>query len=371
LLEVPVFVDGAEREWVLAELDVEYAVTKWLPELIKTYIESAGAGTFQPLVRWSRNPGEAIYGNQITVKQADAEASFFPLRFLGGGGGRRVEGGRWKISLSHAEGSVPAAVQAARWRNLAIAFVPLLLIATAGVALVRNSRRAQRLAAAQYQFFAGISHELRTPLTVIQGAGHNLLTGIVKDEAQRESYAQAIVKQSTQLREMVDQLLSYGAETRSPSPIEASSASLDIAVSEAIDATALELEQSGRAVDVDMPPDLPLVRGDQTTLRRILGNLISNAIRHGGGEVAVSAARIGSTVEVRVADSGEGIAAEELSQVFDPFFRGKRARTGRTRGTGLGLSLVKESVERLGGTVSVESQLGKGTVFVVKLPVAE
>ena len=132
-----------------------------------------------------------------------------------------------------------------------------------------------------------------------------------------------------------------------------------------------ELERTGRSVDVDMPPELPPVRGDQADLRRVFGNLILNAVRHGGGEVKVTASQTGPMVEVLVADSGDGIPPEELKQVFDAFFRGQQARTGRTRGTGLGLSLVKETVERLGGSVAVESQAGKGTVFTVRLPVAE
>jgi signal transduction histidine kinase len=193
----------------------------------------------------------------------------------------------------------------------------------------------------------------------------------VKDEHQREVYARTIVRECAQLTEMVDQLLSYGAERNGTALSQAAQGSLGTAISEAIETSAKELEQSGRAVDVDMPPDLPPVRGDLLTLRRLFINLISNAIRHGGGEIRVSAERKGALVEVRVADSGAGIPPDEIGQIFDPFYRGQLARTGRTRGTGLGLSLVKEMVERLGGSVGVNSRVGKGTEFLVCLPVAE
>ena len=185
LIEVPVFVDGVEREWMLFELDADYAARTWLPELVRTYINPEGEENFRIGIQWGASGSKWVVGQPLAGEfsaRSDATASIFPVRFLGGGGGgRRGEPGRWRVQLTHREGSVPAAVRSARLRNLAIAFLPLALIAVAGAALVRNTRQARRLADAQFQFFAGISHELRTPLTVIQGAGHNLLSGVVKD----------------------------------------------------------------------------------------------------------------------------------------------------------------------------------------------
>lgn len=384
LIEVPVFGADRELEWMIFELDVKYAVSTWLPELIRIYLNPEGEENFDVSIAWGTDTSNLLLGKPEARMGAlaDAEGAMFPLRFARGrdqargresGKGRefargRESQGRWRVAVTHRAGSIDAAVAATRKRNLAAAFMLLALIAAASAALLHNTRQSKRLASAQFQFFAGVSHELRTPLTVIQGAGHNLLTGVVKDEAQRENYARAIVKQAAQLKEMVDQLLAYGASRATTG--DSRSAMLDLAVSEAIESAALELEQSQRSVDVDMPADLPPVRGDQVTLRRVLGNLILNAVRHGGGQVTVAAVKSGDMVEIRVADTGEGIPPEDLKQVFDPFFRGQSARNGRTRGTGLGLSLVKETVEGLGGVVAVDSTLGKGTVFTVRLPVA-
>lgn len=367
LIEVPVFAEGGEAEWIICELDTEYVAARWLPELFRTYLNPEGDAVFHVGVFWSGQPSRAVWQDPpgMTLAPADAETRLFPVRFIGRGG---PEPGRWRILARHPLGSVPAAVAAAYRRNLAIGLLLLVLIVAAGVALLRNTRQARRLAAAQYQFFAGISHELRTPLTVIQGAGHNLLSGVVKDETQREAYLRAIVKQSSALAEMVEQLLAYGAIGKQK-PL--GHTALDVVVSEAIEGAAMELEQRGRSVDVDMPADLPPVRGDAVWLHRVFANLILNAIRHGAGEIRVSAIHAGPTVEVRVADSGEGIRPDELRQIFDPFFRGEQARVGRARGTGLGLSLVKEAVEKMGGTVTAESENGKGTVFIVRLPVME
>ncbi|MFN7919288.1 MAG: HAMP domain-containing sensor histidine kinase [Bryobacteraceae bacterium] len=366
LMEIPVFSEERELEWMLFEIDTEYAARTWLPELARAYLDSDGDQLFRASVEWSGQTGRMVFGD--SKAPAVAQAAFFPVRFGRGGRSGREAQGRWIAKVTHEAGFVPAAVEAARRRNFGLALVLLALIAAAGFALLRNTRQARRLAAAQYQFFAGISHELRTPLTVIQGSAHNLSSGVVKDDVQRQSYLRAIVKQSAQLNEMVDQVLAYGSASNASAGT--GSAPLDVAVSEAIEAAAVELEQSGRSVDVDMPPDLPELRGDPLTLRRVLSNLILNAIRHGGGEVRVSARRSGGVVEITVSDSGDGIPPDELKQIFEPFFRGEQARNGRSRGTGLGLSLVKESVESLGGNVTVESFPGKGTAITLRWPVA-
>lgn len=367
LIEVPVFAGDAEAEWMLFELDTEYVAKDWLPRLARTYLNSEAEDVFSVGVAWDEDPARWVWREPagVVIRPADAETAMFPLRYLGPGRGRDT--GRWRLAARHRLGSVPEAVAAAYRRNLAVGLLPLGLVMAAGIALLRNTRQAQRLAAAQFQFFAGISHELRTPLTVIQGAGHNLLSGVVRDEAQRENYLRAIVKQTGQLAEMVEQVLAYGA-VRSQQAV--GRAAVDVAISEAIETAAMDLEQSGRSVDVDMPPDLPAVQSDAAGLHRVFSNIILNAIRHGAGEVRVTGMRDGSMVEVRIADSGPGIPAPEMKRVFEPFFRGDKARSGRTRGTGLGLSLVKETVERAGGNVTVESSPENGTVFVVRLAVA-
>jgi signal transduction histidine kinase len=275
------------------------------------------------------------------------------------------------LEARHAGGGIDAAVASLRRRNLGVAMALLVLIAGTGATLIRNTRSARLLAEAQFRFTAGVSHELRTPLTVIQGAAHNLLSGVVKQEAQRESYLRAIAKHAAQLGEMVDQVLSYAGlrNQGGGAAVEGGPVSLTVILADAVESAALELEEQGRSVDLNVPATLPEVRGDAMGLRRVFWNLIGNALRHGEGEISISAAEAGPMVEVRVADAGPGIPEEEVDQVFSPFFRGERARQGHTRGTGLGLSLVKETVETMGGTVPVESSRKEGTAFTVRLPV--
>jgi signal transduction histidine kinase len=388
LLEVPIFDDSEdrrrEREWMVYEVDLDYVKTVWLPSLAKTYLGSGTGGDFNLLIHARDNQSQLIYGSAAAApdSEPDAAAHLFPLQL--GRIGRRRPGppprpenpGRWIAQASHRTGSIHLAVRRSKQRNLGIAFALLAMIGAAGSMLVRYSKRARQLADMQFNFVAGVSHELRTPLTMIRGAGHNLLTGIVAEPAQRENYLKLIVRNADQLTEMVEQLLSYAAIKKQTSLGSAEAGLLrspvDItqALSEALDSAGAELQDSGSTIDLQAPPGLPLVQGDPGAIRRIFQNLIANAARHGGGgPIEVTASTSGGFVEVRVSDSGPGIPPEELSQVFDPFFRGERARASRIRGTGLGLSLVRDSISLMGGSVSVQSQPNSGTTFTVTFPV--
>ncbi len=115
----------------------------------------------------------------------------------------------------------------------------------------------------------------------------------------------------------------------------------------------------------------PVVRGNRTALAQLFNNLISNAVRYTpkGGSVRVALRPAESGVEVRVEDSGIGIAPEHLEHLFEDFYRAPNAKTFSENGTGLGLSIVRQSVQMHGGTVRVESEIGRGTRFIVTLPV--
>ena len=129
-------------------------------------------------------------------------------------------------------------------------------------------------------------------------------------------------------------------------------------------------------MDKQIEADLPPAFGDPTALKHALLNLISNAAKYGaeGGWIGVSAKTSadakGAMLEIRVADHGPGIPSDELGHIFDPFYRGKRAVEDQIHGTGLGLSLVKRIIEAHGGTITVQSEPGKGTEFVARIPAA-
>ena len=224
-------------------------------------------------------------------------------------------------------------------------------------------------------FVAGISHELRTPLTVIHTAAYNLRGKLAANPAQVERYGVLIQQESGRLKDLVEQVLRFSSATagrviQNPEPL-----SVPDVLEETLESAKAVFQQAGCVVEKHIDPDLPLVMGDPMALKQALQNLLHNAAKYGAGEshwVGVSASRTGSesdpAVEIRVADRGPGIPADEQAHIFEPFFRGRRALQDQIHGTGLGLNLAKKIVEAHGGSIQVKSAAMKGAEFIVRLP---
>lgn len=298
------------------------------------------------------------------------------LEVPGGPGGLGGFGGRWAIAARHRSGSLDAVVAKARQRNLIVSFSLLCLILVAGFAIIRSTRQSRHLAEMQLNFVAGISHELRTPLTVIRGAGHNLLNGLVREPKQMQKYGALIVEHAELLTGIVEQVLAFTAVRNRTTPVAEKPVWLNAVLQEAVSGAAPEVNAARCRVELQVAENLPPVMGDLVALRRVFQNLISNAAKHGGsgGWIGVTAevkdGEPKQTLEVRVRDGGPGIPEEELNQIFEPFYRGRNARADHVRGTGLGLSLIREIVEAHKGTVSVRNHPASGAEFVVRLPAA-
>ena len=382
---------GREMDWLLAELDLDYVRAVLLPDLLQRNI----GPDYQVEVIARESSSTVIYrssGEAAPIgAHADASVGLFSIdqfRFRGGaargggrGGGRGRGGpppdfpsspGRWLLSVRHNAGSLGAVVDRARWRNLAVTSAVLLLMLATIAALVRFTRRAQRLAELQMEFVAGVSHELRTPLTVIRTAAHNLGERLVSNENQIQRYGALIRTEAEKLTGIVEQVLLF-SNVRAGRAIRAREVvAMDSLIENTMAASARVVE--GCAVELSIEPGLPPVVGDPAALQHALQNLLGNAAKYGGegGWIGVSASASGDaakpSIQIRVADRGPGIPREELSHVFDSFYRGRRAIEDHIHGTGLGLSLVKRIVEAHGGTVSVRSEPGKGTEFVMRIP---
>ena len=243
--------------------------------------------------------------------------------------------------------------------------------------MVVATRRAQRLAAQQVEFVAGVTHELRTPLAVIRSAGENLADGVVETPEDVREYGALITGEGRKLGAMVERVMEYAG--MQGSTFKAPQEPVDVA--RLIDAAAgavrrLPGAQSAR-VDVALADGLPPVPGDGASLSRAVENLLENALKYGHREgeeprVRVSARAEGSgsrrRVVIEVSDDGPGVEPAEREAIFEPFVRGRAAVAARIPGTGLGLSLVRRVVEAHGGRVEVRNADGRGARFAVTLP---
>ncbi len=281
--------------------------------------------------------------------------------------------GTWELVATHRSGSLQAAVRKARWRNLALSFGLMLVLAGSAILLVVSARRAQQLGQQQMEFVAGVSHELRTPLAVIHAAGENLADGVVEDAGQARQYGQLIRDEGRRLSRMVEQTLALarigtGQRSATLTPI-----SIEKVLESALGTHQSLMDAEGIDLEVHMASDLTLVRADAPALQSAIENLIHNAVKYsvGSGRIIVRAERVGKEVHISVQDFGMGIGPDEQPRLFEPFYRAPAVVEAQMEGSGIGLSLVRHVMEAHHGRVSVQSAPGEGSTFTLHLPILE
>ena len=278
----------------------------------------------------------------------------------------------WKLVVNNQRGSLEAAVAALQRRHLALSFGVLLVLATTMGILIRATQQAQELARLQIDFVAGVSHELRTPVTVISSAADNIADGVVKDREQMAYYGRALKGQARQLRDLVDQILLFAATRDNRQTYNLRVVQVADAVDLALQNTVELIRGAGFTVEYHVSRDLPFVSADVQALSRCLQNLITNAIKYGGDAsgIAIEAKTEADAraVTVSVRDYGIGINQEELKHIFEPFYRGTSVRDAQIHGNGLGLPVARSIAEAMGGQITVESEPGRGSSFMVHLP---
>ncbi|MBY6277643.1 two-component system histidine kinase PnpS [Symbiobacterium thermophilum] len=236
--------------------------------------------------------------------------------------------------------------------------------------MLRDITRSRQLEQMRTEFVANVTHELRTPLTSIQGFAETLLEGALDEPETARHFVEIMLRESRHLGALIDELLDL-------SRVESGKFRMQrrpTVPAELIAATAARFAQKAERAGVQLvteaPDGLPLINGDPDRLVQVLSNLVENAIKYtpAGGRITLSARRDGDGVRIAVADTGAGIPQADLGRIFERFYRVDKARSRATGGTGLGLAIAKHIVEAHGGTIGVESEVGKGSTFTVILP---
>jgi signal transduction histidine kinase len=227
--------------------------------------------------------------------------------------------------------------------------------------------RAEDALAANRELVANVSHELRTPVALVRAH----LEALAGEPERADDYVPIALRETDRLERLVDDLFELTRlESQGPvlavAPFDAGSA-----VREAVESLAEPARrEAGLTVTAAVEPGDLTCAGDRTRVVQVLQNLIRNAIRHTpeGGIVLAGAAVEGEAVAISVRDTGVGIAADDLSRVFDRFYRAEQSRNRSSGGAGLGLTIAKQLVESMGGRIAVESVLDEGTTFTIRLP---
>ena len=216
------------------------------------------------------------------------------------------------------------------------------------------------------ELIAGMSHDLKSPLTAIRAYTEGLLEGVAQDEATRQRYLQTIYAKEADMETLVNRLFAFAKMDASQYPVRLES----LALRPELEAVAEE--QEGVTVTVDVPK--MTVLADRALLRRIAVNLLDNSRKYGGRKdirVRITAEKIGDMAAVAFTDDGVGVPPEQLPRLFDVFYRGDAARTTPGSGSGIGLAVVKKSVQEMGGTVRAEDSENGGLRVTVMLPLAK
>jgi two-component system sensor histidine kinase MtrB len=216
--------------------------------------------------------------------------------------------------------------------------------------------------ARERRFTADVAHELRTPLTAIVNEASLLAEHIQRMPPEARRPAELLVEDVKRLRDLVEDLMEVSRLDAGTQPVRPERVDLGSLVGAAVRAR-------GWADRVRVDADEVVLTSDPRRIERIVANLIGNALEHGGREVSVRVGLDGLGAFVEVADSGPGIAREDLPHLFERFYKADPARTGR--GTGLGLAIALENARLLGGDVDVWSETGVGARFTLRLPVTE
>jgi signal transduction histidine kinase len=251
------------------------------------------------------------------------------------------------------------------------AAVLVLLVLLVGIALtIRATDREARLAQAKSNFVSNVSHELKTPLSLLSLFSEILELGRVKNEEKKLEYYRIIRHESLRLNKMIDNILDFSKIEAGRKTYQFANGDLSEVIENVLSSYRYQIINSGFEVQTNLLPDLPPASIDRDAMTQAISNLLDNAFKYSAGvkQVSITSKTLGSNLAIEIADRGIGIPRAEQAKIFEKFYRVGNGLVHDVKGSGLGLSLVKHIIKAHNGTISVQSEVGKGTCFTILLP---
>ena len=279
----------------------------------------------------------------------------------------------WRLGLVEQQ---PAELRRLAYRNVhlfAIVTSCMLLAIIIGVIItLRGTARELELSQLKSDFVSNVSHELKTPLALIRMFGETLELGRVRSPEKVQEYYSIISRESERLTHLINNVLDFSRIEGGRKTYDFRLDDLAEVVRDTLRAYSYELAKGQFEVETRIPERVPETLLDRNAISLVLLNLLSNAVKYSRPDrrhVRVALAAANGCLTLEVADEGIGIDRTHLEAIFDKFFRSPEEVVRNTRGSGLGLAIVKHSIEAHGGTITVESEKGKGSTFTITLPI--
>jgi signal transduction histidine kinase len=279
----------------------------------------------------------------------------------------------WKVALFDPEGKSIEQLTGQERELYLILFVVIILVMLLGVILmIRSVIHESEVSRMKSEFVSNVSHELKTPLALIRMFGETLDSGIVDDEKKRREFYSIIRKESERLTHLINNVLDFSRMDTGVREYNFEITDLVKVVRSCLEAYKFHIRDLGFefAVENDIQDDVLMARIDKDAISQALLNLLSNAVKYSEDRksILVRISRNSTSALISVTDHGIGIPKKELRKIFDKFYRVSTTKASQTGGSGLGLTLVKNIVEAHGGSVEVESEIGKGSTFTLLIP---
>ncbi len=232
-------------------------------------------------------------------------------------------------------------------------------------------RRDRQLRQLKENFISNVSHELKTPLSLITMFSEILVLGRVKSEDKKQEYYRIIHNESDRMSRLITNLLDFAHLVRGIKNKHFEKTNIALIVAEALEAYRYKIQKEGFQLDFETSTDVPDSYADPNAITMALFNLLDNSVKYSGDrkQICVRAGKKDGCVNLWIRDYGIGIPASEQNKIFDKFYRGNDPAIRRVRGSGIGLAITKHVAEIHGGEVQVESEPGKGSTFILKIPI--
>ncbi|MFT6215501.1 MAG: two-component system phosphate regulon sensor histidine kinase PhoR, partial [Roseivirga sp.] len=328
-------------------------------QVLARKIQEISRGEFIILCRRTDSK-EVVYANiEVNGQETDVRSEIIDLL------------PQYEVGISRAGNTVSSIVTKRKYQNLSALILLMLFLLSGVVLVVRNIKKEIDLAQSKADFVSNVSHEIRTPLALINMFAETLLMGRVNSEEKKKEYYQIITKEVGRLTNMINRILSFSRIEAEKREYHRASLELNEVILEVNNTYSYHLESHGFTHSFIPENLLPLISADKEAIVEVLVNLIDNAMKYSKEvkEVVITTGQVDGNVFIQVEDKGIGIPKGQLDKLFDKFYRVPTGDVHDTKGSGLGLSIVKHIMEAHGGIIRVQSSVGEGSTFRLLFPI--